>query len=76
MLGSEQVVSTTPAVAQSKCAIWENPTGVQGSGGCEISVNSIFGIPARVTGTDGMNGVWLSAAVWGGLAWFLFMRGK
>ena len=75
MLGAD---NATPAVA-SVCKPWEEQLG-DGSNAskCSITPASIFLLPGNLLGMKpGMFGPELaSVAVWGGLAWFLFMRGK
>ena len=71
------------ATVASVCKPWEHQLG-DGSNAsmCSITPRSIWYLPVRLLGrdivsTDGrITSDLISIAVWGGLAWFLFMRGK
>ena len=63
-----------PAVNQPlNCKFWEAESHQK----CVVTPGSIVDAPANVLGQSGSSmAPVISIAFWGGLAWFLFMRGK
>jgi len=80
MLGAD---NATPAVETPTpvCALWEEMLMTGGKPSCSITPASVFYIPSRVLGVNAGSDFSFkqelaSLAVWGGLAYLLFMRGR
>jgi len=71
MLGAD---NATPAIVPLKCKAWE----LQGdSDQCHFNIWSLYAAPATLLGVPVSNMTHVvSVAVWGGLAYLLFMRGR
>jgi len=69
MLGDQPAVTV-----DVPCKFWEERVS---STKCETTPGSILGLPTALLGQkDSIIAPVITIAVWGGLAWFLFMRGK